>query len=91
MKIRLWLLIGIYISLIGILGSLLISHHSRPKLDCTKAMASWNYYEGQAAIEAFKGRDMNSQILKGDYERLVMGDQKACFPTQLVEYIKNNP
>ena len=91
-KWRLWVLIGIYISILGVLGNLLI-HPPKVKtnVDCNKVMALWNQYEGQAAIAAFNNQDAKSKLLRKDYDRLVMGPGHICFPSQLIDYIVQNP
>ena len=48
------------------------------QVNCDKAIAFWNYDEGQAAIAAFSGNDKKASVLKTQYEKLV-SDQPECF------------
>ena len=91
-KWRLWTLIGIYISILVVLGNLLLHPPvSKIKVDCHKAMALWNQYEGQAAISAFSGQDNKAKFLRKDYDRLVLYNAPSCFPKDLKDYIIQNP
>jgi len=54
-------------------------------------MQKWNYYEGQAAISAFKGDEISSKTLRKNYETLALKIAPSCFPQQLKDYLISNP
>lgn len=85
--IILWI-IFLFLVLIGTTWALLNVKYTR-QVNCDKAMAIWNYDEGQAAIAAFGGNDKKASVLKTQYEKLV-SDQPECFPPDLVDYVKQH-
>lgn len=79
-------------SLIGIViwGWVAFSSPAKP-VNCNEAMQKWNYYEGQAAISAFKGDEISSKTLRKNYETLALKIAPSCFPQQLKDYLISNP
>ena len=70
--------------------SLLVTAKPKYNVDCKKAMAEWNYFEGQAAIAAFNGQTARRDLLQSNYTNLVLGPAHVCFPSALVDYVMSN-
>lgn len=87
-KLVVWMML--LLTMLGLTTTALVVVKPEVKIDCDKAMAQWNFFEGQASIAAFKGDEISKIQLQNRYKALVTGPNRVCFPPDLITFITSN-